>query len=107
MRLDLDTAREVTVAGATAQAKPELAGTVVEDRLVPFASTGATEPRVNGTLQERIVRSSSDGTLAFYYRVTALSGGDIGYGISLRFWPRLVAVDVDYRPDGLGVVGPQ
>jgi hypothetical protein len=107
MRLDLDTLRRVTVSGTTAHARPELAGTVVEDRLVPFRTPTTSEPRVNGVLQERIVRSRDDDTLAFYYRITELSGGEIGYGISLRFWPRLGAVDVDYRHDGLGVVGPQ
>lgn len=104
MRLELNTANNVIVAGTTAAARPELAGTVIEDRLVPFRSTS---PSVTGTLQERIVRSSVDRTLAFYYRITELSGGEIGYGISLRFWPQLGAIDVDYRVDGLGVIGPQ
>jgi hypothetical protein len=110
MILTLDTARSVTLGGTTAAARPELAGTVLEDRLRPFASTpGTGVPTVNGVLQERIVRSSVDGTLAFYYRIKELTGGQIRYGISLRFWPSLslTAVDVDYRIDGLGDVGPE
>ena len=110
MILTLDTARSVTLSGTTAAARPELAGMVLEDRLRPFASDpGPGVPTVNGVLQERIVQSSVDGTLAFYYRIKELTGGQIRYGISLRFWPSLTlrAVDVDYRIDGLGDVGPE
>lgn len=107
MILTRDTGRTVTLSGTTAAARPELAGLVIQDRLRPFASSGTGEPPVNGVLQERIVRSSVDNTLAFYYRIKELQGGIIRY-IAIRFWPDTVtAVDVDYRIDGLGDVGPE
>jgi hypothetical protein len=97
--------------GTTAQASPALAGTVLEDRLIPFRSGGgAPGPLVNGTFQERIVRSSVDGTLAFYYRITELRGGEIDQQFRVELGPLPTSrptVDVEFRTDGLGVVGPQ
>jgi hypothetical protein len=94
----------VSLRGTTAAARPELAGVVEQDRLRSFGAGGGT---INGVLQERIVRSSVDGTLAFYYRIKELTGGSIRRHIAFFEWPAtLRAVDMDYRVDGLGEVGP-
>jgi hypothetical protein len=92
----------VSLRGTTLAARPELAGTVLEDRLRPFANGPVT-----GVLQERIVRSSVDNTLAFYYRIKELTGGVVTY-IALTDWPllELGSLDMDYRIDGLGERGP-
>src|SRR5687767_582341 len=91
-----------TLRGTTLAARPELAGTVLQDRLRPFANGP-----VNGVLQERIVRSSVDNTLAFYYRIKELTGGVVKY-LAFTDWPTLAlrALDMDYRIDGLGERGP-
>jgi hypothetical protein len=95
----------VRVTGTTAQARPELGGVVLEDEIRPF-----TNGTVSGTLQDRVVRSSRDGSLAFYYRIRELMGGNINQAIVLGNWfvgghiPS--AVDADFRLDGLGAVGP-
>ena len=89
--------------GTTLAARPELAGMVVQDRLRPFDYFGT----ITGVLQERIVRSNVDDTLAFYYRIKELSAGSVRAFIAIRSWPAaLTAVDMDYRIDGLGEVGP-
>lgn len=99
-----DTLRSIAINGTTAAARPELAGVVVEDRLRQFATSPGSAPSVTGTLQERIVQNSDD-TFAFYYRVTALAGGNIRT-IQIQGWPLTDPLDGDYRIDGLGVVGP-
>lgn len=93
----------VPVRGATAAAQPELEGDVAEDRLISFAAGSVT-----GVLQERIVRSSVDDTLAFYYRLKELSGPGTVREIVLSDWPVTGgSLDGDYRLDGLGEIGPQ
>jgi hypothetical protein len=97
-----DTATFVPVRGITAAAQPDLEGVVAEDRLVPFGGTGVT-----GALQERVVRSNVDSTLAFYYRITELNGPGVLTYIALSNWPIVGSLDGDYRLDGLGDRGPQ
>jgi hypothetical protein len=68
-----------------------------------FAAYGGT---VSGSVQSRVVRSSVDGTLDFYWRVIndASSAGAI---TSLRIGNFYVPVyDADYRIDGVGDVAP-
>jgi hypothetical protein len=48
---------------------PELTGTVISDRAVPFQITGNSFS-ISGTIQERVVRETSAQTLDFYYRIT-------------------------------------
>lgn len=56
--------------GATTSAQePDLAGTVLADRLQPFTINGAAGGVVTGTIQERVVRSDDTGFLHFYHRV--------------------------------------
>lgn len=89
--------------GTTSAARPELAGTVLEDVITSFNFNG-----VSGTVQNRVVRETVSGTLDFYWKVNVdanASGAgieafrliDFGYGN---------IVDADWRIDGLGDVAP-
>jgi hypothetical protein len=91
--------------GTTVAADPDLAGVVQVDDIVPFsfAANGGT---ISGDVQVRVVRSSVDGTLDFYWRVfnDASSSGSIG---SFRIGDFDTDVyDANWRIDGLGNVAP-
>jgi len=91
--------------GTTLAANPQLAGTAIEDDSVPFsfAAYGGT---VTGSVQSRVVRSSMDGTLDFYWRVFVDAGSA---GPLTRFHLANFVTPVyvgDYRTDGLGEVAP-
>jgi hypothetical protein len=97
----LDTA----LGGTISLARPELAGTIIEDLLTPFSIPLAD---VSGTVQNRVVRETGTGTLDFYWRVvvdpsrtgpgvSSLRLGDFGFGNIF---------DADWRIDGLGSVAP-
>jgi len=93
------------LSGTTVAANPQLAGTVLEDDTVAF-SFAAFGGVVSGSVQSRVVRSSVDGTLDFYWRVfnDPTSAGAI---TSFRIGNFYVPVyDADFRVDGLGDVGP-
>ena len=90
---------DTPLSGTTSAARPELAGTILNDVDTPF-TLGA----ISGVVQNRVVRETTSGTLDFYWRVildpastaggvTAFRVGDFGYA-SLT--------DADYRIDGLG-----
>jgi hypothetical protein len=93
---------DTPLAGTTAAARPELAGTVVADVDTPF-----TLGTVSGFVQNRVVRETGSGTLDFYWRVQldpnveasdsidALRIGNFGYASM---------TDADWRIDGLGTV---
>jgi hypothetical protein len=108
------TASAVTVApgatvdlpGTTAAAEPHLAGTVLVDELHNFSlPAGWNDPSlITGTVQQRVVREDSTGTLDFYWRITNLSGGSLGYFRVGNF--ANAVFDANYRADGLGDVGP-
>lgn len=91
--------------GTTVAADPDLAGVVEVDEIVPF-SFAAYGGIVSGDVQLRVVRSSVDGTVDFYWRVfnDAESSGAIG---SFRLGEFVTDVyDADWRIDGLGSVAP-
>jgi hypothetical protein len=95
------------VGATTAAEEPDLAGTVLEDRLQPFTINGADGGVVTGVIQERVVRSDLTGFLHFYHRVTleTISGFDIGSYIEwLDFDPAATGdpLAVGRRTDGLG-----
>ncbi len=92
------------LSGTTSADHPELAGFVIEDVLSDFSLSGAGET-ISGKIQNRVVRSDVDGTLAFYWRILP----DTGTGDVLAF--RLTdfggfTLDADWRIDGLGTVAP-
>lgn len=91
------------ITGTTVAARPELAGTVVEDLVTPFTISGAGET-LSGTIQNRVVLSV-DGTYDFYWRILPDSGqGDISAFRVDGFDG--FALDADWRIDGLGDVAP-
>lgn len=95
----------VNLPGTTSAANPALAGVVEIDEIVPFsfAADGGT---IFGDVQVRVVRSSVDNTLDFYWRVfnNIESSGVIG---SFRIGEFIAAAyDADWRIDGLGAVAP-
>ncbi len=95
--------------GTTAAAETDLAGTVIHDKLIPFQITnGLGSLLFEGTLQNRVVKSSADGTLHFYYYIRNTRpglNGIVGNVMTSSFaTSRYLAVD--WRPDGLGQVRP-
>jgi hypothetical protein len=91
--------------GITVAADPDLAGVVLVDDLVPF-SFAANGGKIFGSVQVRVVRSTIDNTLDFYWRVfnNAESSGVIG---SFRIGDFFSSVyDANWRIDGLGDVAP-
>ena len=90
--------------GTTAAADPSLAGTVVEDRVIPYSSPpGALTAR--GTVQVRTVRGA-DGRLNFYWRIKAHpSSRDVVHALEIYRFPRRV-YDANWRLDGLGTIRP-
>jgi hypothetical protein len=93
----------VILPGTTVSAEPHLAGVVQVDDVVPF-SFDAYVGTVSGTVQVRVVRSSVDNTLDFYWRVTndAASAGPIADFRIGQFTDTFQNVNV--RIDGLGEV---
>jgi hypothetical protein len=94
----------VALPGTTSAAEPVLAGTVVFDKVSPWAF-GA----FNGTVQTRVVKSSVNGRLAFYYRITNQSRPPLRvrtFFVDSPSFRSIVRADVNYRKDGLGTVGP-
>lgn len=99
----------LALSGTTLERRPELAGTVEVDELVPIriVHVPSQELAVTGTLQRRIVRSTG-GTVDFYYRLTELRILRDDRGVEWLSTSDFgdVDCDVDVRNDGLGDVGP-
>lgn len=87
--------------GTSVAEQPQLAGTVLEDDVQAF-SFEAYGGLVTGTVQSRVVRSSVDGTLDFYWRVVS-DAGSAGAITALRIGGFLTATyDANWRTDGVG-----
>ncbi len=94
---------DTPLGGVTAAARPELAGVVQQDLLTPFSFSG-----VSGTVQSRVVRENTTGTLDFYWKVN-VDGSTTGTGVSafrLADFGYGNLKDADWSPDGLGTVAP-
>ena len=95
---------DTALPGTTVAARPELAGTVLEDVITPFSFLGIT-----GTVQNRVVRESASGTLDFIWKINVDSVDTGGQGVRAF---RLIGfghdniVDADWRIDGQGSVSP-
>jgi hypothetical protein len=109
---DLPHDGRVTLSGTTAAARPELAGTVIEDNVHGFVftrtdSAGTMTVVGDGKIQLRVVKTNA-GTLDFNYRIRELR---LAPGASVRavsiFGFAEFRCDVDYRTDGMGEVGPE
>ena len=70
----LPAASTVGLPGTTVAAHPELAGLVLEDVDQPFSFIDSTGHTLSGVVQNRVVRSSVDGTLDFYWRIKNTNG---------------------------------
>lgn len=91
--------------GTTVAANPQLAGVVIVDELIPFSFSSSSGP-IMGSVQQRIMRSSVDSTVDFYWQVSnqadsaeAIGSFRVGEFVSPEY-------DADYRTDSLGDVGP-
>ncbi len=86
---------------------PDLAGTVIADRLQAFTINGSAGGVVTGSIQERVIRSDDTGFLHFYHRVffDEISGFEPGSYVE---WLNLNPVAtgdplaVGRRTDGVG-----
>lgn len=91
--------------GTTVAARPELAGTVIEDEIQAFSIPGLN---ITGTVQSRVVREDGSGTLDFYWRVlvepTSTGGGVSAFRLGDFGFPHIT--DADWRIDGLGSAAP-
>jgi len=89
--------------GTSVAARPELAGTVVHDEVIPFSVSGGGGQIFSGSLQDRVIRAS-DGTLSFVQLVQADTS--LARRALLDFVRRNdfsgVSTDLDYRTDGAG-----
>ena len=98
----------VAVFGTTVAARPELAGVVLKDELIPFEIRNATGQIIfAGKVQNRVARSSRTGTLSFYFFIRETTPGLPGRITEVRRdgfggWK----IDANYRTDGLGTIGP-
>lgn len=91
--------------GTTSMAEPHLEGIVLEDETIPFSFVGGpTGGLIMGTIQHRVVRSSVDNTLDFYWRVTndEKSAGAIAFFRIGDF--AAPEFNANWRSDGLGDV---
>ncbi|HET8869388.1 MAG TPA: PEP-CTERM sorting domain-containing protein [Aquabacterium sp.] len=92
---------DTALPGTTSAARPELAGTVLEDDVTSFSFAG-----ISGTVQNRVVRETTSGTLDFYWKVDVdprSTGGGIGAFRVDQFGYDYIK-DADWRSDGLGSV---
>jgi hypothetical protein len=91
--------------GTTSLAEPQLAATVLVDETAPF-SISTSSGEITGSVQQRVERSTVDGTLDFYWRVfnDPNSVGPIGsFRVGDFISPEYNA---NWRIDGLGNQGP-
>lgn len=95
------------VGATTVAEEPDLAGTVLADRLQPFTINGAGGGVLTGNIQERVVRSDDTGFLHFHHRVIfdTIGGFEPGSYIEwLDLDPAATGdpLAVGRRSDGLG-----
>lgn len=95
--------------GTTAAARPELAGTVVNDDLIPFSFPFGQLQSVGGDVQNRVVRSDGLATLIFSpqirdtFNIAVEEFEIIGFSVSGYGG---FSADVDFRTDAPGDDGP-
>jgi len=81
---------------------------VLEDQLRPFPPISYAPEVITGVLQDRVVRMA-DNTLAFYIRIKEFSGTRSITEVSFNWLTTTppATLNLDYRTDGLGVIGPR
>lgn len=96
---------EAYLPGTTLASSPHLAGQVVVEESMPF-SFAAYGGEVMGDVLMRVVRSSMDNTLDFYWQLSnnASSAGSLGaFRLAMFIAP---AYNADYLDDSTGDIGP-
>jgi len=107
----------VVLPGTTSAAEPNLAGAILEDVVTAWASPIDPMygfPGATGTLQSRVVRETSTGTLDFYWRLAVNPASYPSYiptqltltGLDLVNFLTGASFDANYRLDGLGTSAP-
>lgn len=99
----------IALIGTTSAAEPELAGIVLLDKLIPFSiSNPAGALLFKGELQNRVIKSSSNGFLHFYYSIrnTQADLNGVVQSLSTKSFALSGSVHADWRVDGLGDVSP-
>jgi hypothetical protein len=97
----------VALPGTTSFAEPQLAGVILVDEEIPFSfSAGPALGDITGHVQQRVVRSTVDGTIDFYWRIfndtdsaAAIGSFRLGDFVSPE-------INANYRTDGLGDTAP-
>jgi hypothetical protein len=91
--------------GTTLAASPQLAGVVLEDEVQAYSFT-TLSGTLSGTVQSRVVRSSVDGTLDFYWRVIS-DGASTGSLSAFRLGEfHAPEYNANWRLDGPGSAAP-
>ena len=109
--------QSAVLTGTTLDARPELAATVIEKRIVPFVLQWYSPPHyvaAMGELQDTVGRSHATETLDFHTRIS-LHTDDFALIRAVRETFATVVgtgvipkeLDIDYRLDGPGEVGPK
>lgn len=96
----------VTLQATTLAMEPDLKGTCIRDKQLPFVFRSADgNILLQGTVQDRIVRSKKTGFLHFYNLIRNMPGGrrSIIEVVRSNF---SMTVTVGWRYDGLGTVQP-
>ncbi len=97
----------VPLSGTTVVARPELAGTVIADTLVPVSFDNGSGGTYSLVVQTRVLKEDVAGTLDFYYRVYSFDANStLSIGALRLSGFDGQTTDVDFRIDGLGTVGP-
>jgi hypothetical protein len=100
----------VGLSGMTHAQLPELGGTVLRDavRQVVFTDRESGRQAASASVQDRVIRSTSTGLLDFNFRVVAFEASEPGLVLThvARGPFPSPPVDVDYRLDGVGEIGP-
>lgn len=108
----------VALSGTTVAANPNLAGTVLADEVSRWISADDPLygfPGAEGTLQSRVVRETSAGTLDFYWKIN-VDPPSYPYlvpqtltisGLQLANFLTGSSFDANYRLDSLGTTAPQ
>jgi len=97
----------VPLSGTTAALRPELAGLVIADTLVPVSFGDGSGGTISLVVQTRVVQEDVAGTLDFYYRIYSFDANSSLPITALRLTGfDGQTTDVDFRIDGLGTVGP-
>ncbi|MCW7537127.1 PEP-CTERM sorting domain-containing protein [Aquabacterium sp. A7-Y] len=96
--------------------RPSLAGTVVADAVADFSYADfdlgpppIEDRQVTGQLQSRVVRSSLDGTLDFYWRVTLDANSDPAWDFRVMLdgvYNAAFSYDAGWRTDEPGTMAP-